>query len=474
METQALDPPVPHPGSFRDPSGGVLHRNGELFRQVNRRWQGPYDQLMQSGLYARLVAEGRLIEHAELDPTALGHDHEHGEGIYRILKPRRVEFISYPFEWCFSQLKDAALLTLAIQREAMGSGMSLKDDSAFNIVFEGAVPVFIDTLSFEPYVEKEPWVAYRQFCQHFLGPLALASHRDIRLLQLLRRYLDGIPLDLAANLLPRRTRLRLGLGLHLHLHARFQGGANGIEPKESAPRRGVSKRGLLGLIESLQSAVAGLTWEAGRTEWGDYYADTNYTDDAMRHKVNLVSRCLEEIRPEMVWDLGANTGRFSRLASERGIRTVSMDVDPLAVERNYLEARQRGDRHLLPLWMDLMDPTPARGWNDAERQSLTQRGPADLALALALAHHLAIGGNVPLPMIAQYLARIARRLVIEWVPKHDSQVSRLFVVRKDVFDDYHEEAFRAALDRWFFIERRDPIPGTERVLYVCRRHDEPA
>src|SRR5687768_12270942 len=344
-QTRIADPLVPHPGSFRDPSGCVFHRDGELLRRVNRRWQEPYDQLMQSGLYDRLVAGGRLVAHEEKRGGA-GSAPEDGEQVYLILKPRRVAFISYPSEWCFSQLKDAALLTLAIQREAMAAGMSLKDASAFNVAFEGSAPVFIDTLSFEPYREGEPWVAYRQFCQHFLAPLALASYRDIRLLRLLRGYLDGFPLDLAATLLPRRTRLRMGLGMHLHLHARLQRSADAPVKPASAPRRGVSRRGLLGLIESLESAVRQLRWEPGGTEWGDYYGDTNYTDDAMRHKMDLVARCLDDSRPATLWDLGANTGRFSRLASQRGIETLSLDIDPLAVERNYLDARGRDDRQI--------------------------------------------------------------------------------------------------------------------------------
>ena len=467
------EPLVRHPGSFRDPNGSVLLRDGELLRRVNQPGREPYDQLMRSGLYERLASAGRLIPHEEVEAVQLDDALPAEDAPYRLLRPRRVRFISYPYEWCFSQLKDAALLTLAIQREALGHGMSLKDASAFNIAFEGARPVFIDTLSFEAYVEGQPWVAYGQFCRHFLAPLALMAHRDVRLSQLLRSHLDGIPLDLAASLLPRRTRLRFGLGVHLHLHARMgrkSGAASNPQPAGKGTGR-VGKRAMLGLIDSLESAVKRLEWSHGATEWGDYYDDTNYTAPAMQAKLEAVSRFIQEANPSSVWDLGANTGRFSRLASDRGIPTLALDIDPLAVERNYLDARRRDDAHLLPLWMDLADPSPSRGWGESERQSLSQRGPANLALALALVHHLAIGGNVPLPMIAEYLARIARRLVIEWVPKHDSQVARLFVVRKDVFDDYHEQAFQAAFQRHFTLEHRQPIPGSERALYLLQRSD---
>ncbi len=461
-----------HPASFRDPSGFVFERGGELFRQVNAAYSPHYDQLMSSRLYERLTEAGRLVPHEE-SPVHPAEPGGNGTAPARVLRPRRVPFISYPSEWCFSQLQDAALLTLAIERDAVEHGMTLKDASAFNIAFEGARPVFIDTLSFERYSAGEPWVAYGQFCRHFLAPLALASYRDIRLVQLLGRYLDGIPLDLAAGLLPRRTRLRFGLGVHLHLHARLeQRPATAAVPAGPRAGRGVSQRGMNGLIDSLESAIRGLRWRVPRTEWGDYYNDTNYSDAAMRHKLELVGRCIEDTRPASVWDLGANTGRFSRLASDRGIPTLALDIDPLAVERNYLDARERADRFLHPLWMDLTAPTPARGWDNAERDTLAARGPADMALALALVHHLAIGGNVPLPMIAGFMAGICRRLVIEWVPRHDSQVARLFVVRKDVFQDYNEDAFNRAFAAHFHLERRDEVAGTERALYVYRRRDD--
>ena len=458
-----------HPASFRDPAGFVFVQDGQLYRQINRSAADDYDRLISSGLYERLTAAGSFLPHEEVNirPAETGTG---AEEPYKIIKPRRVPFVSYPYEWCFSQLKDAALLTLRIQREAIEHGMSLKDCSAFNVQFEGAHPVFIDTLSFEPYVEGEPWVGYRQACQHFLAPLAVMSYCDVRLSQLLRRYLDGLPLDLAARLLPRRTFLRPWLAMHIHLHARLQSrtpAAADVATKGKSGR--FSRRGMLGLIDSLESAINRLTWRPGGTEWGDYYSDTNYSDEAMRHKLQLVSSALAEAQPATVWDLGANTGLFSRLASERGINTVSLDIDPLAVERNYLDARKRGDRCLLPLWIDLTNPTAGRGWANAERASLTERGPTDLVLALALIHHLAIGANVPLPMVATYLAKIGRRVALEWVPKHDSQVKRLLVVRRDVFVDYDEQAMVQAFQVHFELERRQPIAHSERVLYLFRR-----
>ena len=208
------------------------------------------------------------------------------DAAFKIIQPERVPFISYPYEWSFSQLKDAALATLSIQKRALKLDMSLKDASAYNIQFVRGKATLIDTLSFEIYKEGEPWVAYRQFCQHFLAPLALMAYRDVRLSQLLRVYIDGVPLDLASELLPAKTRFNFGLLTHIHIHA---GAQKKYSDKVVAPRKGgMSKQAMTGLIESLESTIKKLTWKPAGTEWGDYYDNTNYSDSAFEHKKQLV------------------------------------------------------------------------------------------------------------------------------------------------------------------------------------------
>lgn len=463
------------PGSFRDPSGFVFTRGGALYRQVQESYRDEYDRLMSCGLYPKLVDDGLLVAHTEdsLDLAA-------APGAYRVLRPERVPFISYPYEWCFSQLKDAALATLHIQQEALVRGMSLKDASAYNIQFRNGKPVLIDTLSFETYREGQPWPAYRQFCQHFLAPLALMARTDARLGTLLRLYVDGIPLDLASRLLPVRTRLDAGLLTHIHLHASAQkrGGARPGGADQAAAGAGqtgrVSCTALFGLLDSLETAVRRLSWKAAGTVWADYYAETNYSQAAMEGKRGLVSAMLDAIAPQprSAWDLGANTGVFSRLASERGIETIAWDVDPAAVEKNYLAVRSSSDSHVLPLVQDLTNPSPDLGWALRERQSLVRRGPADLVLALALVHHLAIGNNVPLAEVARFLRSVGRWLVIEFVPKRDSQVQRLLASREDVFPGYTAEGFESAFDGAFDIVQRAAVPDSERTLYLMRAKPE--
>lgn len=452
-------------GSFRDPSGFLFTSDGTLYRQVNERYRESWDALHESGLYQKLVDDGLLVAHAEV-PTELAPR----AGAYRVIRPEKIPFISYPYEWCFSQIQDAALATLQIQELALERNLTLKDASAYNIQFRDGRPVLIDTLSFEPYVEGTPWVAYRQFCQHFLATLALMACRDVRLGQLLRVYIDGVPLDLASRLLPVRTRLRFGLLTHIHLHASSQARHADVAAHGTGSRAAhVSRMGLRGLIDSLRSSVRKLSWKAGGTEWGNYYDDTNYSSPSAEHKAELVRKLVRSVTPETVWDVGGNTGLFSRLAVEVGSHVVSWDVDPAAVEKNYRHLREEGPRPLLPLLLDLTNPSGGLGWANEERLSLRERGPVDLVMALALVHHLAISNNVPLPRVADFFASLSPHLLIEFVPKQDSQVQRLLATREDIFDDYTQAGFEAAFGQRYETVEVHPIRESVRTLYLLRR-----
>ncbi|MHC5060963.1 MAG: SAM-dependent methyltransferase [Planctomycetota bacterium] len=450
------------PSSFRDPSGFVFTQGGSVYRQVNNVYRDNFEHLINSGLYQTLIEEGLIVAHEEA-----GIDLGLTEDAYKVLKPEQIGFISYPYEWCFSQLKDAALATLAIQKKAFDFGMTLKDSSAFNIQFVGCKPVFIDTLSFEKYRQGQTWVAYKQFCQHFLGPLALMACKDVRLSQLLRVYIDGLPLDLVAKLLPIKTWFKFSLLSHIHLHAKSQLHFSDKPVKVKSHK--ISKFGFIGIINSLENAVRKMTWQPKGTQWGDYYNDTNYSDTAMSDKKKLVAEFLELAKPEVTWDLGANTGIFSRIAAATGSQTMSFDVDPAAVEKNYLECVDNKEKNMLPLVLDLTNPSGGIGWENQERRSLLERGPADTVLALALIHHLAITNNLPFGKIANFFRNICRWLIIEFVPKNDSQAQRLLATREDIFGNYREGEFEDAFRRYFVIERSVKIKDSHRSLYLMRK-----
>ncbi len=455
------------PASFRDPSGYVLWHEGQVLRVVSPTYADDYEALVASGLLDVLWRKDWLVAHTE-EPGAIPG----AEGAYRVLRPRRVPFVSYPYEWCFGQLQDAALLTLAIQKEALQRGLTLKDAAATNVQFVDGRPLFIDTLSFERLQPGRPWAAYRQFCQHFLAPLVLMSTVDGRLGRLLGEYVDGVPLDLGARLAPLRTRLRPGLAIHLHLHARMQSSASAADAGRLARQRGIALRGLLGLIDSLSATVSSLAWRPARSAWGDYAATADhYSSVAAAHKAEAVARFLGAVRPGTVWDLGANTGAYSRLASQNGALTVAMDSDVAAVEANYRQCRREREIHLLPLVIDLTNPSAGLGWRNAERRALLARGPADVALALALVHHLAIGNNLPFEEVAAFLGDVCRWLIIEFVPKSDPKVLEMLAGRRDVFDGHTQALFEEAFSRRFAVKERVPIRETERVLYLMEAKD---
>ncbi|MGN6555130.1 MAG: SAM-dependent methyltransferase [Verrucomicrobiota bacterium] len=448
--------------SFRDPSGFVAKENGQFIRIVQPSYSENYQQLFSSGLYRALTEKGLLIPHEEIESHSF-------QGAFKVLKPRQLSFISYPYEWSFSQLKDAAVTTLEIQRMALECGMTLKDASAFNIQFVDGKPMLIDTLSFEK-LKLQPWIAYAQFCRHFLAPLALMSYRDARLNQMLRAHLDGLPLALASKLLPLRSRMNFWLLVHLHLHAASEKRFD-RKPVQRAEQPSYRLSSLHGTVQSLESAVNKLNWVPPKNVWADYYESTVTGGKYVEHKKQIVAEYLGIARPKTVWDLGANTGLFSRLAAASGADTFSFDGDPDCVEINYLEGRKKNESRLLPLVMELTNPSPALGWEHRERMSWVERANPEMVFALAVIHHLAIGNNLPLCKVRDFFSRLSTWLVIEFVPKDDSNAQKLLQVREDIFGDYTRENFEKQFNQCFEILKSTQVQDSNRVLYLMRRKE---
>jgi hypothetical protein len=461
------------PGSYRDPSGFVFRRDGVLYRQINASFADDWAAFESSGLHEALIDQGLLVVD---QPAALELAPE--PGAVAVIQPDEIGFISHPFEWSFSQLKDAALLTLRAQSLASERGMTLRDASAYNVQFRDGNPILIDTLSFERAAADQPWKPYRQFCENFLAPLALMAHRDGRLGELLRTWIDGVPLDLASELLPRSTRyFAPGLAAHIHLHARAQrqhAGSSGPDgAPSSAPRAVTMSEGRrLALLDHLRRTVEGLHLPAHGTVWADYADQTSYSEAGTASKEAIVKQMLEAIAAEggrRAWDVGANTGRYSRIAADAGFWVLALDIDWAAVERHYLALRSAADKRITPLIADIAQPSPGIGWENTERASLIERANADVLIALALVHHLAIGRNVPLPMISRLMARLSPNLIVEWIPKADPMCQRLLTAREDIFADYSPVGFRAAFSRDFEIVEERPIEDSGRVLFHMRR-----
>ena len=448
------------PASFRDPSGFIFLRNNILLRAVSYSYKDHYDYFISSGLYKRLTGDNLLVKHEEIDHTELDSTDS-----YKVLQPNQIKFISYPYEWSFSQLKDAALTTLKIQRIALEYNMVLKDASAYNIQFQDGRPVFIDTLSFEKYIVGKPWVAYRQFCMHFLAPLLLMKYNDLRMNRLLSLFIDGIPLDLTRSLLPQRSFFRFSNLSHIYLHS--------LSEKKSTFHKmnhdiKITKNGLFALIDNLEKSILGLKLNVKDSTWGDYYIENSYSQIELEKKKKIVEEYIEEINPSTLIDFGSNTGLFSRISSSKNTYTISTDFDPYCVELNYREAKLKKEKNILPLYLDLTNPSPNLGWDNKERNSFLKREKVDAVMALALIHHLSITNNVPFTELANFFSQLSDYLIIEFVPKQDIQVKTLLVNRKDIYANYNPEYFEKVFMGFYNIIRKENITASGRTLYLLK------
>ncbi len=447
------------PGSFRDPAGFVCEDDGELYRIVTVAGMEDAQRFFDTGLYDEFAASELILPHVRIASSVLGMTDD-----VLVYRTRKIPFYSYPYEWSFSQFRDAALLTLDVMRRALAKGMILKDASAFNVSFHGSHPYFVDLLSFTRYREGSPWLAYRQFCEHFLAPLLLSDYASGQTFTMLQSHMDGIPLGIAASLLPLRSRFHFSESLHVHIHA------SGIRRLSGAGSKQVRQRStnVNALVESLHGLVARLPRRRRTSDWSDYYESTVYSDRDEEEKEQIVRKFLETVTSSAVWDMGSNTGRYARIAAGMGIPTVAMDADPTVVDRMYQEGKARDDRTLLPIVMNVAQPSPRLGWAHEERASLQDRGPVDALLYLGLVHHLRFTHTIPLGNQIRYLAAIAGDVLFEWIPPDDINVRRMIAetVREQL--PYSSEIFESALKEYFTVESRAPVGATGRVLYHLR------
>jgi hypothetical protein len=468
-----------HPSSFRDPSGFIFVRHsadspkesfvtfGEkdniLYRQVNKVFKEHFDFFISSGFYEKLVQQQLLIPHEIINENLTGSN-----DWYKTLKPEKIEFISYPWEWSFDMLKDAALLTLRVAKESVTSGMVLKDASPYNVQWHKGKLIFIDTLSFEKYNPEEPWIAYRQFCQSFLAPLLLMHYSKNSLQQLLLAYPEGIPLGIAKSLLPRRSKFSLHTYLHIHLHASVAKRKNAAASSKTK----FSKQKFLNLISSLEILINKLRLPEQSTTWSGYYEEASQRNDYLEQKKKIIVQWLETIPGiKTAADLGANDGEFSHLLSSNNIQTIAADFDPYCINKLYNQLKAAGEKNIQPLIVDLSNPSPATGVNNNERASFISRLYVDLVLALALVHHLAIGKNIPFEMIADLFQKICSSLIIEFVPKEDEKVQLMLTNKKDIYAGYTAENFEKVFGKYFRLVNKETIPGSGRTLYLMTRHE---
>jgi ribosomal protein L11 methylase PrmA len=456
-------------GSFRDPSGHVFDNKGRIFRSVTSVGAANYEATRD--VLRDLAAEGQVVEFREVEPSQHRID-----GARYVLEHPHLDCISYPYEWSFSLLKRAALFHLDLQLILLERGLALSDATAFNVQFNGPHPIFIDHLSFRPYMEGEFWLGHRQFCEQFLNPLLLRAELDVPHNAWYRGNLEGIPTEHMARLLPWRNRLSWRALANVILPAGFQRSATSdAAPKFNSEGKSLPKVAFAGMLRQLRNWIADLKpRNVDRTVWASYASTTTYDNDETKTKRAFVESFIRTEKPRSVIDLGCNTGDYSELSLAAGAeRVTGFDFDQQALDTAYSRALEK-KLNFLPLFLDASNPSSAQGWRERERSGFSRRMRADAILALAFEHHLSIAKNVPLQQVVDWIVEMAPAGVIEFVPKNDPTVQKMLLLREDIFSQYNLQTFEAALTSVASITGRAVVSQSGRTLFSYRRHNSSA
>ncbi len=465
-----MSPAAPEPASFRDPDAAVFRLDGRVLRGLNHRAAADWDRLAASAFFHRLVAEGRIVGTRALDGAALaGSTNPRGAPWSRVLEHEVVPVMTYPFEWPFAMLQDAAICHLEVLLAALEEGITTKDGTAYNVAFVGRRPVFLDIGSFTP--AAGPWPGYRQFCQTFLFPLLVQAHLGIAYQGLLRGRLDGLEPTEVRAMFGGVHRFGRGVFRHVYLHsvAERRVTASSEAVKEDLGQAGFGAELAKATVTNTLRLVRRLGVGArSASAWSDYRTTCSYTDADASAKEAFVSTALEAEPPRLVLDLGANDGAYSILAARTAEQVVAVDGDEAVIDALYRRLGEEGIDNVLPLVVDLTDPSPGLGWANRERRAFSERVRPDLVLSLALVHHLALAANVPLPLVVDWLRAFDARVIVEFVDRSDPMVQRLLANKPaGLFEDYQPERFASLLAGRFAIREQQQLPGGTRTLYLA-------
>lgn len=467
------------PGSFRDADSTVFYTDEGVFRALSAQGLEDFEALAASPLFERFTGDGRLVwtEYVEAERGDLPALRT--EAVAALLRHETIPFVSYPYEWPFGMLRDAALLQLDLLLAGLDEDLILKDSSPYNVQFRGAQAKFVDVGSFERLPEGEPWIGYRQFCMLFLYPLMLQAYKGLAPHAWLRGAIDGITPTQMSAVTSARDVLRRGVLTHVRLHARLERrhGERPRQVKRELRQAGFNKELIRANVSKLRKLVGRFEWSPPSGVWTDYGERAHYTDRDTEEKDRFVREVAGSRTWDLVWDLGANDGRHSRLAADAGAGyVVAMDGDHGAIEHLYRSLRDADDRRILPLTVNLTDPSPALGWRGTERKSALERGRPDLVLCLALVHHVSIAGNVPIREVVDWLRSLGAALVIEFPTREDPKVEQLLAAKRSgTHLDYDREFFERCLGEAFEVERSERLTSATRILYFARpRATEPA
>lgn len=457
-------------GSFRDRDARIYQAEGRIFRGLSARALAAFRSLSQTRFYAKFIEQGKLVESREVSIDEVPLPRATRDQWTAFLEHSRIPVISYPYEWTFGMLKDAAAVQLELVEAALMEGMTLKDATPYNVQFVSGSPIFIDIASFEPLAEGAPWAGYRQFCEMFLFPLMVQAYKGLDFQPFLRSRIDGVPVQSAARILGAGAGYRRGVLSHVWLQSSLERryARNTGDVRSALKSAGFNRELILANVRKLRRLVGRLNWRVSESEWANYEQFHNYSEEDHKEKAAFVDECLNSTKPRVVWDLGCNTGRFSKIAALHAEQVVAMDFDHFAVERLYREIRQNGVKRILPLVQNVADPSPNWGWRLEERRALAERSRPELILCLALIHHIVISANIPLKEFVDWLASLGPNLVIEYVSREDEKVQTLLRNKADRYQDYSSESLESAVASRCEIRSKKVLGSGNRTLYWAR------
>lgn len=456
------------PASFRDPATRIFYVGHRVLRGLDATAAADWEQLCGTTFFPTAMEAGTVVRTTTVEPAELPP--EVASRYAAVIEHERVPFISYPYEWTFAMLRDAAIVHLELLLAALEEDITMKDGYAFNVQWRGAEPVFIDTGSFER-ITGGPWIGYRQFCQTFLYPLLLESHLGVSFQRILMGHLDGLEPTEMRRIFSGRRKFKRGVFKHVYLHSvaeqRVTQGGQAI--KSDLSKSGFSKELTKATVSKLLKLVRKLHSKRADSGWKAYRETCSYSDEDRAAKERFLRAALDGSDISLAWDLGCNDGIYSRIVAETGAYVVAVDSDDVTVDVLYRSLRDDGITNVLPLVMDLVDPSPARGWRGEERSAFTDRDRPDLVLALALVHHLAIAANVPLGEVVSWFRSFGSRLIVEFVEPHDPMAQRLLGNKPaGMFPDYRIAEFERLLEAEFVIESREALPSGSRTLFTVK------
>lgn len=457
------------PSSYRDRDARVFYDDAcGVCRALSARALAEWDAVRQTPFFRQAIDLGHVVRTEQLTNGNLTFESD-TEPWAGMLQHEAIPFVSYPFEWSFSMLQDAALLHLDLLDAALAEDFTLKDGTAYNLQWNGIRPVFIDVASFERYAVGQPWAGYRQFCQTFLYPLLLQAYKNVPFQPWLRGRLDGISPQECWNLMSFRDFFRRGVPSHVFLHAWFQSRRelNEVDSTKALAAAGFRKDQIRANAQGLKRLLTRLRWSPPASTWSEYAESNSYSAADRRRKENFVRSAIHSRHWGLVWDVGCNTGVYSRIAAENSDQVIAIDADSQAIERLYqsLKSESGSRAPILPLVNNLVDLPGGLGWRGEERKKLADRGQPELTLCLALVHHLVIGHGVPLRDLLTWFADLGTSLVIEFVTKDDPMVQQLLRGRRDNYADYDPVLFEQLLSQLFDVVCTETLESETRTLY---------